>query len=118
MFPRSLAFCSSGCSNGRVVSSLRLFRGPLLDLEPFRSYLMLLARMRLDRKLQGKVGASDIVQQTLLEAHQAAEVLRGQDVVTQAAWLRRILARNLANAVRDLGRHKRDVRRERSLQAA
>ena len=35
-----------------------------------------------------------------------------------AAWLRQILANNLANAVRDLGRAKRDVGRERSLEAA
>ena len=88
-----------------------------MDLERFRSYLMLLARMRLDRKLQGKLDASDVVQQTLLEAHQAVESFRGQNVGAQAAWLRQILARNLANAVRDLGRAKRDVNRERSLQA-
>jgi RNA polymerase sigma-70 factor, ECF subfamily len=88
-----------------------------LDLERFRSYLMLLARMRLDRKLQGKLDASDVVQQTLLEAHQAVESFRGQNVAAQAAWLRQILARNLANALRDLGRAKRDVNRERSLQA-
>jgi RNA polymerase sigma-70 factor, ECF subfamily len=89
-----------------------------LDLDGFRSYLMLLARMRLDRKLRAKVDASDIVQQTLLEAHQAVESFRGQNVAAQAAWLRQILARNLANAVRDLGRAKRDVTRERSLQAS
>lgn len=77
---------------------------------------MLLARMRLDRKLRGKLDASDVVQQTLLEAHQAMESFRGQDIATQAAWLRQILARNLANAVRDLGRAKRDVNRERCLQ--
>jgi RNA polymerase sigma-70 factor (ECF subfamily) len=39
-------------------------------------------------------------------------------VAAQAAWLRQILARNLANAVRDLTRDKRDVTRERSIQAA
>ncbi len=89
-----------------------------MDLEHFRSYLMLLARLRLDRKLQGKLDASDLVQQTLLEAHQAVASFRGQDVAAQAAWLRQILARNLANAVRDLGRAKRDVQRERSLQGA
>jgi len=88
-----------------------------LDLERFRSYLMLLARMRLDRKLQGKLDASDVVQQTLLEAHQAVESFRGPNVAAQAAWLRQILAHNLANAVRDLGRAKRDVSRDCSLQA-
>jgi RNA polymerase sigma-70 factor (ECF subfamily) len=88
-----------------------------LDLERFRSYLVLLARARLDRKVQAKLDASDVVQQTLLEAHQAIESFRGESVAAQAAWLRQILARNLANAVRDLNRDKRDVSRERSLQA-
>src|ERR1700704_2563852 len=72
--------------------------------------------MKLDRKLRGKLDASDVVQQTLLEAHQALESFRGDDSAAQAAWLRQILARNLANAVRDLTRAKRDVRKERALQ--
>jgi RNA polymerase sigma-70 factor, ECF subfamily len=88
-----------------------------LDLERYRSYLELLARLKLDRRLRGKLDASDVVQQTLLEAHEALESFRGNDVAAQAAWLRQILARNLANAVRDLTRAKRDVRKERSLQA-
>jgi RNA polymerase sigma-70 factor, ECF subfamily len=86
-----------------------------VDIERFRSYLLLMARMKLDRKLCGKLDASDVVQQTLLEAHQALESFRGDDTAAQAAWLRKILARNLANAVRDLTRGKRDVRRERAL---
>jgi len=89
-----------------------------LDLERFRSYLLLLARLRLDRKVRAKLDASDVVQQTLLEAHQAIATLRGENVEAQAAWLRQILARNLGNAVRDLTRDKRDVNRERSLHAA
>jgi RNA polymerase sigma-70 factor (ECF subfamily) len=88
-----------------------------LDLQRFRNYLVLLARLKLDRKLRGKLDASDVVQQTLLEAHQAMESFRGDDLAAQAAWLRQILARNLANAVRDLTRAKRDVRKERSLNA-
>lgn len=88
-----------------------------MDLDHFRSYLMLLARIRLHRKFQAKVDASDIVQQTMLEAHEAIQSFRGENVAAQAAWLRQILARNLANAVRDLSRDKRDVSRERSIHA-
>jgi RNA polymerase sigma-70 factor (ECF subfamily) len=87
-------------------------------LEHFREYLCLLARLRLDRRLQGKLDPSDVVQQTLLEAYQGLDQFRGQGEAQEAAWLRQILARNLANAVRDLGRAKRDVALERSLEAA
>jgi len=88
------------------------------NLEQYREYLRLLARMQLDRRLQRKLDASDLVQQTLLQAHQARRDFRGTTHAELAAWLRQILARNLAHAVRDLGRAKRDVGRERSLEAA
>jgi RNA polymerase sigma-70 factor, ECF subfamily len=87
-------------------------------LERFRSYLLLLARVRLDPVVRAKVSASDVVQQTLLVAHRDLAQFRGRTVGEQAAWLRQILAHNLANVVRDLRRDKRDVAHERSLQAA
>jgi RNA polymerase sigma-70 factor (ECF subfamily) len=86
-------------------------------LERFRAYLQLLAGLHLDPRLRSKLDPSDVVQQTLLQAHQALAGFRGGED-DLAPWLRRILARNLAHAVRDLGRAKRDVGRERSLAAA
>jgi RNA polymerase sigma-70 factor (ECF subfamily) len=89
-----------------------------LALERFRSYLHLLARMQLDARFQAKLDASDVVQQTLLKAHEAFAQFRGHEPAELAAWLRQILARTLADLVRDLGRAKRDVALERSLEAA
>src|SRR6516165_5093089 len=66
----------------------------------------------------GKLDPSDIVQQTLLEAHRDRDQFRGQTEAEIAVWHRRLLACNLADAVRSLRRRKRDTARERSLEAA
>ena len=85
-------------------------------IEDFRSYLRVLAQMQLDARLRRKLDPSDIVQQTLLQAH--ASKFRGDTHAEMAAWLRKILARNLIRVRRDFGRFKRDVARERSLEQA
>jgi RNA polymerase sigma-70 factor, ECF subfamily len=87
-------------------------------LEKYRPYLHLLARLQLGRRLQAKVEASDIVQQALVQAIEGWHQYRGQSEAEKAAWLRQILARQLANTFRDLKRQKRDVGRERSIEAA
>jgi RNA polymerase sigma-70 factor (ECF subfamily) len=92
--------------------------GPEIAFERFRDYLRLLARLQIDSRLQGKLDPSDLVQQTLLKAYQARDQFRGQTAAEQAAWLRQILARTLANAVRDLARAKRNITLERSLEAS
>src|SRR5262245_2441329 len=75
------------------------------DLDRFRPYLLLLARLQLDPRLRGKLGASDVVQQVYLQALQALDQFRGQSDGEKLAWLRRILAHCLAHATRD---HRRD----------
>lgn len=91
---------------------------PGADLARFRDYLRLLARLQIDPRLQGKLEPSDVVQLTLLKAYQSLDQFRGRTDAEKAAWLRQILANTLANAVRDLGRAKRDVGLERSLEAS
>jgi RNA polymerase sigma-70 factor (ECF subfamily) len=86
-----------------------------LAVERFRDYLVLLARAQLGEGLRGKLDPSDVVQQTLLDAHRQRAQFRGDTPAAMAAWLRRMLACNLADALRALGRQKRDAAREHSL---
>ncbi len=86
------------------------------SLDRFRSYLALLARWHWNPRLQGKLDPSDVVQQTLFQAWQGLDGLRGQSDAELRTWLRQILTRCLADWARDFGRQKRDVGRELSLQ--
>jgi RNA polymerase sigma-70 factor (ECF subfamily) len=72
-------------------------------LDRYRAYLDLLARARLPARLRQQLGASDIVQQTLLQAHRKREQFRGHSDAEFRAWLRTILARLLADAARRCG---------------
>ena len=87
-------------------------------LECYRDYLRLLARMHMRRQLQAQLDPSDVVQQTLLKAHEKIGQFRGNSEAELAAWLRRILANQLSTAFRRLGRGEQDRGPERSLEAA
>lgn len=88
--------------------------GRLLEL--YRNYLTLLARLQISRRLQGKVDAADLVQETFLAAHRAWPRFLGNSEGELVCWLRQILAAHLANMVRHyFGTQGRDVRLERDL---
>jgi RNA polymerase sigma-70 factor (ECF subfamily) len=92
-------------------------RNPAEALEPYRRYLTVLAELHLDRRLRGKLDASDVVQQTMLRALPAFADLRSRAPEVLTAWLRKILASALADAVKHYERDKRDVNLERSIEA-
>lgn len=88
-------------------------------LRRYEPWLRLLAKLEIDSRFQGKFSASDAVQQTLLEAWQNWDRFRGQDEAQRRAWLRQILAHQLAKLVRHFaGTQKRDMAREISLEAS
>src|SRR5919198_5750781 len=90
---------------------------PSQALEPYRSYLEVLARVHLDARLRGKLDPADVVQQALLRAYAAWPELKNPDRPVVASWLRRILARTLADVVKHYDRDKRAVDLEQSLEA-
>jgi RNA polymerase sigma-70 factor (ECF subfamily) len=85
-------------------------------LESYRNYLRLVARTGLDAALRGKADPSDLAQEVLIKAHRHFDQFRGRTEAELVAWLRQVLARNLADLAR---RYRvaatRTVGRERSL---
>jgi RNA polymerase sigma-70 factor (ECF subfamily) len=79
--------------------------------------LLLLARLHLAQHVRAKLDASDVVQQTLLEAHRKRAQFRGTTEAELGAWLRRMLACEMADAIRGLGRARRNIRRELAIDA-
>ena len=86
------------------------------DLDQYRSYLKLLADLQLNPRLRVKEDASDIVQQTMLEAHRDFAGFRGKTEAELRAWLKTILTRNVLTVAKHYGTKKNDAGREVSLQ--
>jgi RNA polymerase sigma-70 factor, ECF subfamily len=90
----------------------------IAGLERYRSWLGLLARLQVEPRFRAKFDASDIVQQTLLEAVRDWPKFRGGTEAELAAWLRQILAHVLLHEVRRYGGAQRHIGREVSLEEA
>jgi len=86
--------------------------------EDYRGILYTLARVELGRRLLSKLGASDVVQNSLLQAHRNLANFRGESEAQFGAWMQKILSNELAMVVRFCQQGKRDVRLEQSLDAS
>lgn len=85
-------------------------------LDGFRTYLTLLARIQIGRRLQSKADPDDVVQEAFLDAHRQFRHFRGETIDELAAWLRKIMAGHLAQLVRRYcATEARDVRLEHSI---
>src|SRR5258708_40076686 len=81
-------------------------------LESYSRYLTLLARVQIGRRIQGKVDAADVVQETFLEVHRQFPNFRGTTEAELVSWLRKILAGQPALVLRPyVGTKGREVRR-------
>ncbi len=91
-------------------------QGRLFEL--YRPYLKLLARLQIDERFQAKIDASDVVQETFLDAYRDFAKFRGSTERELMSWLRQILAGNLVDHVqRHYKAQRRDVQLEQSLHA-
>lgn len=87
--------------------------GELLSI--YRSYLSLVASLQIDKPLQEKVSASDLVQATCLQAHKGIGDFDGNSERELLAWLRKILVSQLLNELRRYSTLGRNLKLERKL---
>lgn len=84
-----------------------------------RSFAAIIARVQLHRRLKTKVDPSDLVQQSLLEAHRGFDDFQGQTPHDWLAWLKQIVTRNALDADKHYrGAACRDLRREQPQMAS
>jgi RNA polymerase sigma-70 factor (ECF subfamily) len=81
-------------------------------IEGNQRYLLLIANQDVNANLQAKIGASDVVQETLAAAHQNIDKFKGHSPEELKGWLRAILKNQILALTRQYSAAKRDVRRE------
>lgn len=88
--------------------------GPLWSaLEGYRGRLKRMVSLRMHPRIQGRVDASDVVQESLLEVSQRLDRFLGEDKMPFFVWVRFITVQKLQQLHRfHLGAEGRDARRE------
>ena len=87
-------------------------------LQACRDYLQIIAGQELDPDLRAKAGASDLVQETFVDAQRLFVRFQGTSEAEWRAWLRQLLLNNLADFTRRYrASAKRRVGREVPLEA-
>lgn len=85
-------------------------------LNDHRDLLRRLADQQLDSRLNARLDASDLVQQTCLSVHKRIAEFEGHDLPQFLAWLRQVHEHNIQNAIRDqLHAAKRQAGRDEQL---
>ncbi len=108
--PSEMVILLNQARSGDQESKDRLF-------ELCRNYVSIIARAQIGTWLQAKVDPSDLVQQTLLDAHRGIHNFRGASEGEWLAWLRQILNNNTTDYIRKYrGTEKRQINREVSIE--
>lgn len=82
-----------------------------------RDYLLVIANGESDGRLAAKFGNSDIVQQTLLDAHRGFADFQGNSEYELRAWLKKIVLRNILDFSRGFtSTQARDVGKEQFIE--
>lgn len=85
-------------------------------IEPYRKYLLMIANDGLDDAWRAKMGASDIVQETMLKAQQHLPQFHGEEEVEFKAWLAKILTNDIRKTRRHFQTRKRNTQKEINIQ--
>jgi RNA polymerase sigma-70 factor (ECF subfamily) len=84
-------------------------------LDRYRPLLRIqIRKLQLDRRLRRRFDSSDLVQETLLKAHEKLAEFRGGIEAELIAWLQQILSNAVADEVRKARAKKRDIAQEQA----
>lgn len=82
-------------------------------LEQFRARISRMLAVRMDPRLQGRLDASDVIQDTFIEVHGRIDEYRARADMPFFLWVRFLAGQKLTQMHRKhLGTHQRDARRE------